>query len=191
MVTFVQKWQGKAAWPQQNDSDSRAGKYWSRLVACAVVVDACAPRATVGGGPGAARGDAERAGAFRSTDTPYPVQGRANSPYQRLAPGSAVAAAAVFPLPVTGVGTVEKVVVVVAGEMDTLTAVAQLVVAAPLCWAVPARIASRSSPAALLVSVLVVAGVVVVLRFPLCPLYRSIFNQCLPDFYCCFSLGLI
>ncbi len=116
-----------------------------------------------------------------------------------------MAAAAVFPLPVTGVGTVEKVVVVVAGEvgtvekvvvvvageMDTLTAVAQLVVAAPLCWAVPARIASRSSPAALLVSVLVVAGVVVVLRFPLCPLYRSIFNQCLPDFYCCFSLGLI
>jgi hypothetical protein len=77
---------------------------------------------------------------------------------------------------VAAVGTVERVVVVVAGEKDTLTAVAQLVVAAPLCWAVPARIA-------LLVSVLVVAGVVIVLRFSLCLLYRSIFNQCLSDLY--------
>jgi len=149
-------------------------KYSSLLVSYAVAGDAYAPRATVAGEPGATWEDVERAGALHSTGTPCPVQGRANSPYQRLAPGSAVAATAVFPLPVTGVGPVEKVVVVVAGEMDTLTAVAQLVVAAPLCWAVPARIASRSSPAEQVVPVLVVAGVVVDLRFPLCSLYASI-----------------
>lgn len=171
------------AWPLENASYSRTGRYWSCLVACAVVADAYAPRATVEGGPDAAREDVERAGAFRSTGTPCPVQGRANSPYQRSAPGSAAAVAGVVLPPVAAVGTVERVVVVVAGEKDTLTAVAQLVVAAPLCLAVPARIASRSSPAALLVSVLVVAGVVIVLRFSLCLLYRSIFNQCLSDLY--------
>ncbi len=69
---------------------------------------------------------------------------------------------------------------------------AQLVIAVPLRLMVPVRIASRSSPAALVPSVAlvalpvpVVAGVVVVLRFPLCLLYAVIclYIQNLSDFY--------
>jgi hypothetical protein len=92
--------------------------------------------------------------------------------------------------PVPAEGTVEEVVVVVEEVKDILTAVAQLVVDAPLRWMVPVRIASRSSPAApaslvaLPVLVLVVAGVVAVLRFPLCLLYAviSVYIQNLSDF---------
>ena len=91
--------------------------------------------------------------------------------------------------PVLAGGTGEEVVAVVV-EKDTLTAVAQVVVAAPLRLMVPVRIASRSSPAApavlvaLPVLVLVVAGVIVVLRFPLCLLYVVIcvYLQNLSDF---------
>ena len=120
---------------------------------------------------------------FRNIGIPCPGQDRANFPYQLSAPDSVEAVAGVFLFPVAVAGTVGRVVVVVVvGEEDTPKAVAQPVVAAPLCLVVPARIASRSSPVALLVSVLVVAGVVVVLRFPLCLLYRSMFNQCLSGF---------
>lgn len=153
-------------------------EYWSGLVSCAVVAGACAPRATVAGAPGAAREGVERVEAFRNIGIPCPGQDRANFPYQLSAPDSVEIVAGVFLFPVA--------VVAVVGEEDTLKAVAQLVVAAPLCLEVPARIASHSSPVALLVSVLVVAGVVVVLRFPLCLLYRSMFNQCLSGFYLLF-----
>ena len=183
MATFVQEWQGKVAWPLENDSYSRMEEYWSGLVSCAVVAGACAPRATVAGGPGAVREGVERVEAFRNIGIPCPGQDRANFPYQLSAPDSVEAVAGVFLFPVAVAGTVGRVVVVVVvGEEDTPKAVAQPVVAAPLCLVVPARIASRSSPVALLVSVLVVAGVVVVLRFPLCLLYRSMFNQCLSGF---------
>jgi hypothetical protein len=64
--------------------------------------------------------------------------------------------------------------VVVAAVADTLATVAQLVTVALSRVVVPARIASRSSPAEQVVPVLVVAGVVVDLRFPLCSLYASI-----------------
>jgi hypothetical protein len=161
-------------------------EYWSGLVSCAVVAGAFAPRATVAGAPGAAREGVERVEAFGNIDIPCPGQDRANFPYQLSAPDSVEAVAGVFLLPVAVVGTVGRVVVAVAGEEDTSKIVAQPVVAAPLCLEVPARIASHSSPVAFLVSVLVVAGVVVVLRFPLCLLYRSMFNQCLSDCYLLF-----
>jgi hypothetical protein len=136
---------------------------------------------------------------FRSTGTPCPVQGRANSPYQRLAPYSAAAVAALLVPSVTAQsaeGTVEELDVVVVGEKDILAAVAQLVVAEPSRLVAPVRIASRSSPAApaaLTVPFLVVAGVVVVLRFPLCLLYAvlCVYIQNLSDFFCCFPIGLI
>ena len=125
---------------------------------------------------------------FHNTGTPYPVQVRANFPYQRLAPDSAVEVAGMVVPAAIAEGTAEEVVVVV--EKEILTAVAQLVIAAPLRLMVPVRIASRSSPAApavlvaLPVLVLVVAGVIVVLRFPLCLLYVVIcvYLQNLSDF---------
>ncbi len=123
---------------------------------------------------------------FRNTGTPYPVQVRANFPYQRLAPGSAVEVAGMVVPPAIAEGTAEEVVVVVVEEKDILTDVAQLVVAVPLRLMVPVRIASRSSPAApVALPVPVVAGVVVVLRFPLCLLYAVIclYIQNLSDFY--------
>lgn len=128
---------------------------------------------------------------FRNTGTPYPVQGRANSPYQRLAAGSAVEVAGMVVPPAIAEGTAAEVVVV-AVEKDILTAVAQLVIAAPLRLIVPVRIASRSSPAASVpfvppvgLPVPVVAGVVVVLRFPLCLLYAVIclYIQNISGFY--------
>ena len=112
---------------------------------------------------------------FHSTGTPYPVQVRANFPYRRLAPGSAVEVAGMVVLAAIAEGKAEEVVVVV--EKEILTAVAQLVVAVPLRLMVPVRIASRSNPVAPVapaaLPVPVVAGVVVVLRFPLCLLYDA------------------
>ena len=121
-------------------------KYSSHLVSCAVAGDACAPRATVAGEPAAAWEDVERAGALHSTGTPCPVQGRANSPYQQLVPGNAAAIAGMAIPSVVAAETVEGVVVVVA-VADTLATVAQLVTVALSRLVVPARIASRSSPA--------------------------------------------
>ena len=126
---------------------------------------------------------------FHNTGTPYPVQVRANFPYQRLAPGSAVEVAGMVVPAAIAEGTAEEVVVVV--EKEILTAVAQLVIAVPLRLMVPVRIASRSSPAAPVPSVApaalpvpVVAGVVVVLRFPLCLLCAiCLYIQNLSDFY--------
>ncbi len=147
-------------------------KYSSHLVSYAVAGDAYAPRATVADEPGAAWEDVERAGALHSTGTPCPVQGRANSPYQQLVPGNAAAVADLAVPSVAGEETEEGVVV--AAVADTLATVAQLVTVALSRVVVPARIASRSSPAEQVVPVLVVAGVVVDLRFPLCSLYASI-----------------
>lgn len=151
-------------------------KYSSHLVSYAVAGDAYAPRATVADEPGAAWEDVERAGALHSTGTPCPVQGRANSPYQQLVPGNAVAVADLV-VPSVAAGETEEGVAVasVAAAADTLATVAQLVTVALSRLVVPARIASRSSPAYRVVPVLVVAGVVVVLRFPLFSLYASIF----------------
>jgi hypothetical protein len=123
---------------------------------------------------------------FHNTGTPYPVQVRANFPYQRLAPGSAVEVADMVVPAAFAEGTGEEVVVVVVKEI--LTAVAQLVIAVPLRLMVPVRIASRSSPAAPVapaaLPVPVVAGVVVVLRFPLCLLCAiCLYIQNLSDFY--------
>jgi hypothetical protein len=135
---------------------------------------------------------------FHNTGTPYPVQVRANFPYQRLAPDSAVEVAGMVVPAAIAEGTAEEVVVVV--EKEILTAVAQLVIAVPLRLMVPVRIASRSSPAAPVPSVApaapvpsvapaalpvpVVAGVVVVLRFPLCLLCAiCLYIQNLSDFY--------
>ncbi|HBE27738.1 MAG TPA: hypothetical protein DHV65_01500 [Ktedonobacter sp.] len=178
MVTSGQVWQGKVLWLPANGSFRGMGKYLLHQVSCAFVVDACALLAIVEDEPGATGEVAERVGALHSIGTPSPVQPQANFPYQRLVPGSAAALAdmAVPALLVIAVDIWEGVVVVGVGVEDTLVAVTQLVTAAPMCLVVPVRIASHSNHVAPAVPVLVVALAVIVLRFPLCSLYASIFN---------------
>lgn len=173
MVTSGQVWQGKVLRPLANGSFRGSGKYLSHRVSCAFVVGAFALLAIVEDEPGATGEVAERVGALHSIGTPSPVPPQANFPYQRLVPGSAAALAdmVVPALLVIAVDIWEEV-----GVEDTLVAVAQLVTAAPFRLVVPVRIASHSSQIVLAILALVVAVAVIVLRFPLCLLYASIFN---------------
>ena len=152
------------------------GKHWWHLVSCLAVDGASSPHAIVAGEPGATAGDVGRVGALHSTGAPFPVQGQANCPYQRLVAGSAVVFAEMAVLPEPVVDTEGRLVVVAPGVEDTLVAVAQLMTAAPLRLVVPVRTASHNSHVVPAVPVLVVALAVIVLRFPLCSLYASIFN---------------
>ena len=179
----MQKWQGKVAWPQQNDSDSRAGKYWSRLVACAVVADACAPRATVADVPGAAWVSAGSVVGHQSTGIPYLGQGPVKYPYRRQAPGSAVALVGAVPhVPAGGTWEVQEEAV---GPEGTPVAVVQQANVVLCHLDDPVHIASHNTPV-----VPAVAGAVAVLRFPLYLLYEYIFTVIDASFWCCHLLLL-